>query len=1295
MPVHRPMRVLFVLSMLAILAAPSAAAGADTDNDAGRVDLPRYPSIRPDGSHITFSWRGDLWKAPIAGGRAVRLTVHPQDDLRSAWSADGTRIAFTSDRNGYANIYLMNADGTNVRRLTDVDRSCSSLAFGVDEAGGEVVTFHATLEGDVYRDYRPYMVSTRGGDVRRVHDAFGSEPVVSADGTRVVFTRAGYYDRWERRHYRGPDNADVWLFDRRDDSFRRLTEHRGHDGLTTWSGPNTLLYMSDRELDCVNLYRMSAADGEESAVRLTSFREHPVHGFDVTADGSLAVLAAWNTLYTLDLTDPDAEPQPLHLEAIEDERDNYELKNIGREVSEAALSPDGQVMAMIAYGEVYVRNIEDGSPTRRVTNSHAREKNPAWSPDGRKLYFTSDRDGTESIYAATVKRTRGEIKDAFEEAMGLKKDEKTKPEKEEPAAEAEADGDGGGSESSSDAAPATDDPVSGVWSGSAEIPEEAAVSYTLTLKLHDDNSVSGSLDAGPYSGPVTGTWDPANKTLEFSVAAGGPQVVITFRLTIENGTARGTATADDTVVEVTATRVSAPDEDEDAGSDSDKPKKEKEDKELPPELQPDRWHDAMTFDIEPVVQRNVNDRNPSPSPDGTMLAFRGTRGDIHIMDLESREIRTLVTGWDPGTHWRWSPDSRYIAYAQSNLNFNQDIFIVPADGTGGSASSGGSAGSGGPVNITRHPDNESSPRWSADGKILSFISERINEEYDVWAVYLDKDLEALTPQELKEYYEEAGKAAKKRKPLKVRHPAPAAGKEDTKKDDEKEAGAEDESPLIVERDALDLDDAYLRLRRITGISGNETGLEMTPSGEHLIFNARGDAPGLYSIKWDGSGQKRIAGNASVQHVSLTGGKVILVTGGRAATIKPTGGMETVSIGDRIRIDLEKQSSQKFREAARRLGEEYYHPTMNGLDWPALTEEYHALVLGAHTADEFNWVANRFVGELNGSHLGISARGESPSNRESYGRLGIDARRVDDGYEVTDIIPEGPAAKGPMALKVGDVITAVDFEPVGADDTIRSMLKGRVGEETVISITRHTDEGETLDLDVLLTPTSYYGERSLKYRAWRLENARLVEEWSDGRLGYIHIRGMNQSSLDVFERDLFAAADGKDGLIIDVRNNGGGWTADRLLASIMVQEHAFTIPRGADWSNRGHYPQDRLFIQRYTLPINMLCNDKSFSNAEIVSHAFKTLGRGTLVGQQTHGSVISTGGFRLIDGTFVRLPFRGWFVTPTQGNGFTEPVNMELHGAMPDLRIPQRPEAEARGDDEQLRAAVYDLLGRLD
>lgn len=1118
---------------------------------AGNVDLPRFPSISPDGSTIAFSWRGDLWKVSSRGGHAVRLTSHPGDEGRSVWSPSGERLAFNSSRTGYTNIHTMRADGTDVRQVTNIDQTCTLAAYGRDGDGGEVLTFSSRLEGDVYRASRPFMVSVKGGDFLRLHGAYGEEPVVSPDGRKVLFTRGG--SSWTRRHYRGPDDRDVWVYDRGNNSFTQLTHWEGNDGQARWIDNTTILYMSDRADETVNLYRLELRRGEAGVTRLTSFKTDDVQDFDVSADGSTAVLAVWDTLYTLDLTRRNAAPTALTITANEDERDNFELHSVNRDVSEAALSPDGQVMAFIAYGEVYVRNIEEKSPTRRVTNSHAREKNIAWSPDGVRLYFTSDSDGTDSIYMATVELTRSEVVESFTKSTQPPEEDEA-PAAEEPAEEA-------------DAAPAEP----------AEAPDEATP-------------------------PAEGEGDNAE----------------------------------------------------------DKADKKKKEEELPKALKPERWHDAMKFAITPVVGNvEYQDREPNPSPDGRSLLFRRGRGDLVVHDLFTGEERLLAGGWDTGIAARWSYDSRLIAYHQDDMDFNGDIWIVPADGSAPA------------TNITRHPDNDYSPRWSADGKILSFVSERLNEEMDVWMVYLDKDLEALTPKELQKYYDDAAKEAKKRKPIKpVRYDQPAP---------------DAESPAKAE--PLDLADAYLRVRQVTRLAGSEGSNEMTPAGDYYIFTGRTDEPGLFSVKWDGSDLKRITSSASVQHLNAAGDKVVFVSGGRGGTVPVTGGkVEYIDISDQMRIDLQAQSSQKFREAARILGEMFYHPTMKGLDWTALAQKYHALAKNTRTADEFNHVAARFLGELNGSHLGIFARDGGSSNAQPMGRLGIDATREGDAYRVTDVVALGPAATGPMALKVGDVITGIDLRPFALDDTIESRLQGRVNEETIISIQRVAEDGAVRALDVLITPISSGAERGLRYDDWRNRNARKVELWSDGQIGYIHIEGMNQPSLDVFERDLYAAAGEKKGLIIDVRNNGGGWTTDRLLASITYPQHAYTIPRGADPADTGHYPQDRLFIQRYNLPINMLCNEKSFSNAEIISHAFKTIGRGTLVGQQTYGGVISTGGTSLIDGTFVRLPFRGWYLL--------DGTDMENNGAIPDILIPQTPEAESANDDEQLRAAVEDLLKRL-
>ena len=175
----------------------------------------------------------------------------------------------------------------------------------------------------------------------------------------------------------------------------------------------------------------------------------------------------------------------------------------------------------------------------------------------------------------------------------------------------------------------------------------------------------------------------------------------------------------------------------------------------------------------------------------------------------------------------------------------------------------------------------------------------------------------------------------------------------------------------------------------------------------------------------------------------------------------------------------------------------------------------------------------------------------------------------------------------------------------------------------------------------------------------------------------------------YERDLYAAAHGKEGLIIDVRDNGGGWTTDILLASLTAPAHAYTIPRGADPDDAefDSYPRGRRLIHAYQRPLSVLMNQHSYSNAEIFSHAIKTTGRGKLVGTETHGAVISTGSHGLIDGSFIRIPFRGWYLP--------DGTDMEHHGAVPDIDVPMLPADEAAGRDPQLKAAVDDLLQRID
>ena len=1147
-------------SAIGLVAILLLATGARAQ-ERGNVTLPRYPSISPDGSQLLFSWRGDLWQVGIGGGEARRLTAHPFNDLQSAWSRDGKRIAFVSDRSGFGNIYVMNADGTGVRQITQGDRPIGMVGFGVDEGGKEVVTLAAFLEPEPHVAARPFQVGVDGGELVRMFDAFASFPAVSPDGSRVLFNRG--MSSWSRRNYRGSDNRDIWMYDRGAKSFTRLTQWAGNDGRARWINNTSFVFASDRSDRCVNLYRMSLGEDETRAERLTQFKETDVEDFDVSADGRTLVFAMWDSLYSLDLTRAGAQPAPLRIQADEDEQDNVLLKDVGRSISEAALSPDGKTMAFVAYGEVYVRGTEAKSTARRVTSTTAREKDIAWSPDGETLYFTSDSSGREGIYAAKVRLTRGEVKKQI---------------------------------------------------------EQLRPGRTASTLGQDDEGGAATM---PSTAPAT-TQANSKPTTQASTQP-------TTKPVAESG----------------------------------------------------RWSDAIAFRVDEVlIEKGVNLSRSSPSPDGKSLAYERGVGQLWIKPLPDGEPRKLVDGWSVSLDWRWSPDSKYIAYSTDDENYNSDIWIARSDGTGSA------------VNITRHPSNDHNPRWSADGKVLSFISERINREYDVWAVYLDKELETLTPQELDQYFKDAVAKAKKREPLKpATRPATRPATQPLTMPATVPATVPATAPALIPGDVgSDLDDAYLRLRRITTFSGNEGENELTPGGDKHVFTATvGADTSLFIADHDGSAPRRIAIKVDARHLSLAGDQLVFVADGRAGIVKlPSGEIEYMDIADRIRIDLAEQSKQKFQEAARVVGDHFWDAKLNNLDWGLLTQRYLKLVEGARTSDEFDHVAARFVGELNGSHLGINSPDPVSPLARPIGRLGIVRTRVElsptkHGYRVDRVWAEGPAGSGPMRLEAGDVITAVNLEDFERGDTLESKLAGLVGRESIVTVRRGAGGGETRELHLLITPISYAAWADLFYKQWRLDMAKRVAEWSNGRIGYIHIQGMNQPSLDVFERDLYAAAHGKDGLIIDVRNNGGGWTTDRLLASIMAPEHAYTIARGMPSGMRG-YPNDRLFIARYTLPINMLCNERSFSNAEIISHAFKTLKRGTLVGQKTYGGVISTGATALIDGTTVRIPFRGWFLP--------DGTNQENNGAAPDILVEQTPDDEVKGSDAQLKTAVEDLMKRL-
>jgi len=675
------------------------------------------------------------------------------------------------------------------------------------------------------------------------------------------------------------------------------------------------------------------------------------------------------------------------------------------------------------------------------------------------------------------------------------------------------------------------------------------------------------------------------------------------------------------------------------------------------------WPESFDFELSRVTDSPAEEYAAQFSPDGNRIAFVRGKGTLVLRDREDGGEIVLLDHWDT-PDFDWSPDGEWLAYSIADEQFNNEVWIVSA--TGGT-----------PYNVSRHPDDDLAPSWSPDGRRLVWTAERSQETFDIWGVWLTRaDHERTASQWLEEFKKNDENAKKKAK------------KNDGEEDDEEK---KPELPHVT----IEFDRLWERVERITDLKGNEGGPLVSPDGTKIIFTAEheGDED-LYSIEWNGEDLNRLTkdGAEPEQYVFDSEGKTIFFLDGKGR-IKRVGidakPGDPIPFSARYTVDSRLERAAVFDEAWRALNMFFYDPDFHGVDWPAQHDKYRPWALAASTSSDFADIVNLMLGELNASHMGYyppGTRGPAHVTGDNTGWIGItyDPKAGGPGLLISEVLPDSPAWRTDVKIEKGERLLAVNGVEMATETNVFDAFVDTVDQRTQLRVLGV----DGIERTVVVTPVDLRRQRQLRYEEWVRERRRLTEEWSGGRLGYVHIQGMDAPSFEEFERMLFAAADGKEGLLVDVRFNGGGWTTDYMMAVLMVQRHAYTIPRGADPTIRA-YPQGRLPLAAWTRPAAAICNEQSYSNAEIFSHAFKTLERGPLVGWPTFGAVISTGGTRTLDGALVRLPGRGWFVARTG-------VNMEHNGAVPDVMVAQPPsEDRSATEDTQLRRAVEVLLADLE
>ena len=676
------------------------------------------------------------------------------------------------------------------------------------------------------------------------------------------------------------------------------------------------------------------------------------------------------------------------------------------------------------------------------------------------------------------------------------------------------------------------------------------------------------------------------------------------------------------------------------------------------------WWRNETFQIEKVTNDDVAEEALSISPQGTYLTYSRSRDGLWALPLKQEDAvpRQLVNSWSD-ISYDWAPDDHWIVYSAADDNFNYDVFVLNVDDPKMV------------TNISGHPDNEGSPVWSKDGKTIAFVGRRIDDEVDIYYVPLTDSL-----------HEQTKRDVTLQRALKANAENLGGNENDNPSGDKKLEDSTEMGSKTVNAKALslNLENIQRRLRQVSIPNVSESGLIWSPDSKTLMFSAEIDGKeGIFAINPYNSSTPRLVlpVKAEVVDWRLAGNRLYWLKSGVPGWGGASGnGGETYGFSTRQTYLVSEYNRQVFLEGWRAMRDDYYDGNFNNRNWDQIRRKYVAAASACKSNTNFARVMSLMLGELNGSHLGYRGKTDTKpllSIDDVTAHLGIlyDKAHVGPGWKVREVIKNGPSSKEKSRLQAGDVILSIDGIEVDPDIDESRVMNGKLSKDIDLSVKR----GDKT-VAVSIRGTTYAAVRSLLYERWLDLNQARVTELSDNKLAYLHIRAMNMSSFQRFERELFEVASGKDGIVIDVRENGGGFTTDHLLTILSQPRHAVTKPRGGGEG----YPQDRMVYASWNKPIIVLCNQNSHSNAEIFSHAIKGLGRGRVVGVPTSGSVISTGSRPIMDAGSIRIPFRGWYVLETG-------EDMELNGARPHVIIWPQPGEMPAGVDKQLDKAVELLM----
>jgi len=682
---------------------------------------------------------------------------------------------------------------------------------------------------------------------------------------------------------------------------------------------------------------------------------------------------------------------------------------------------------------------------------------------------------------------------------------------------------------------------------------------------------------------------------------------------------------------------------------------------------------------EPLYRSDKPAQQPDFSPDGKKVAFLEDRTELRVIDLDSKKVHTALDGkynysyTDGDVSFEWSPDSRWflIDYIGTGGWNNSDIALVSEDGKT-------------VVNLTESGYSNSGAQWALDGKAITFQTGRYGmKSHGSWGNESDVVLMVLDPEAWDNFNmtEEEAEIAKKEKEEADKAKAEEEAdknkdskKDKKKKDDKKKADTDTVKPL-----EFDLDNRKYRMRRLTNVSLRAGSHFLSPKGDKLYYVA-GSTEGKYNLY-----ERDLRKNTTRVLASDKGGgfvpdkkgeNLFMLSGGISKINLASGSSENVEFVAPYDRHSSLEREYIYDHAWRQVKDKFYDENLHGIDWKAYGDNYRKFLPYIDNRLDFSILLSELLGELNASHTGASAGAGGTSMQTATLGAYYDAAYDGDGLKIAEILPRGPLASKKAGIEKGDIITAIDGVKIEAGKDYYPLLDGKEGRKTMLTVKKNWT-GKTVETEVKPISTGY--ERDIIYQLWVERNQALVDSLSNGRIGYVHIQGMNSPSFRTAYDQILGKYRNCDAIIVDTRFNGGGWLHNDVAQLLNGKEYVRFMPRGK-------YIGSEPFSQ-WTKPSAMLVNEANYSDAHGTPYTYQALGIGPVIGAPVPGTMTAVWWETQIDPSIVF--------------GVPQVTSVDIHGNIlenqelqPDIVVYNTPAEIVSGNDLQIKTAVKTLLDKL-